>query len=80
MKLTSEELIKLAEEYNSKNLEFEDNIRHNTTVEYRELEDYTARNIIVLICLLKLKEITVDEMLEAWFDEMLEAWLNQLHK
>ena len=72
MKLTSEELIKLAEEYNSKNLEFEDNIRHNTTVEYRELEDYTARNIIVLICLLKLKETTVDEMLE--------AWLNQLHK
>ena len=72
MKLTSEELIKLAEEYNSKNLEFEDNIRDNTTVEYRELEDYTARNIIVLICLLKLKEITIDEMLE--------AYLNHLHK
>ena len=72
MKLTSEELIKLAEEYDSKNLEFEDNIRDNTTVEYRELEDYTARNIIVLICLLKLKEITIDEMLE--------AYLNHLHK
>lgn len=64
MKLTSEELIKLAEEYNSKNVEFEDNIRHNKTIEYRELEDYTERNIIVLICLLKLKEITVDEILE----------------
>ena len=72
MKLTSEELIKLAEEYNSKNLEFEDNIRDNTTVEYRELEDYNARNIIVLLCLLKLKEITIDEMLE--------AFLNHLHK
>ena len=72
MKLTSEELIKLAEEYDSKNLEFENNIRDNTTVEYRELEDYNARNIIVLICLLKLKEITIDEMLE--------AYLNQLHK
>lgn len=72
MKLTSEELIKLAEEYNSKNLEFEDNIRDNTTVEYHELEDYTARNIIVLMCLLKLKEITIDEMLE--------AFLNHLHK
>lgn len=72
MKLTSEELIKLAEEYDSKNLEFEDNIRDNTTVEYRELEDYNARNIIVLLCLLKLKEITIDEMLE--------ACLNQLHK
>ena len=72
MKLTSEELIKLAEEYDSKNLEFEDNIRDNTTVEYRELEDYNARNIIVLLCLLKLKEITIDEMLE--------AGLNQLHK
>ena len=72
MKLTSEELIKLAEEYDSKNLEFEDNIRDNTTVEYRELEDYTARNIIILICLLKLKEINTDEMLE--------AFLNHLHK
>ena len=72
MKLTSEELIKLAEEYNSKNLEFEDNIRDNTTVEYRELEDYNARNMIVLICLLKLKEITIDEMLE--------ACLNHIHK
>lgn len=72
MKLTSEELIELVEEYNSKNLEFEDNIRDNTTVEYRELEDYTARNIIILICLLKLKEINTDEMLE--------AFLNHLHK
>ena len=72
MKLTSEELIKLAEEYDSKNLEFEDNIRDNTTLEYRELKDYNARNIIVLLCLLKLKEITIDEMLE--------ACLNRLHK
>ena len=72
MKLTSEELIELVEEYDSKNLEFEDNIRDNTTVEYRELEDYNERNMIILICLLKLKEITIDEMLE--------ACLNHLHK
>lgn len=72
MKLPSEELIKLVEKYDSKNLEFEDNIRDNTTVDYRELEDYNAGNIIVLLCLLKLKQITIDEMLE--------KCLNQLHK
>lgn len=72
MNLTTEELIKLVEEYDSKNLEFEDNIKDNTNVEYRELEDYNAGNILVLLCLLKLKEITIDEMLE--------SCLNQLHK
>lgn len=70
MKLTSEELIKLVEEYDSKNLEFEDNIRDNTTVEYRELEDYNTGNIIVLLCLLKLKQITIDEILEACLDQL----------
>lgn len=72
MKLTSEELIKLIEEYASKNLEFEDNIRDNTTVECSELEDYTAGNIIVLLCLLKLDQITIDEVLE--------VFLNNPHK
>lgn len=72
MNLTTEELIELVEEHDSKNLEFEDNIRDNTTVDYNELEDYNASNIIVLLCLLKLKEINIDEMLE--------ACLNQLHK
>lgn len=72
MNLTTEELIELVEEHDSKNLEFEDNIRDNTTVDYNELEDYNASNIIVLLCLLKLKEINIDEMLE--------ACLNRLHK
>ena len=72
MNLTTEELIELVEEHDSKNLEFEDNIRDNTAVDYNELEDYNASNIIVLLCLLKLKEINIDEMLE--------ACLNQLHK
>lgn len=72
MNLTTEELIKLLEEYDSKNLEFEYNIRDNTTVEYRELADYNAGNIIVILCLLKLNQLTVDEMLE--------QCLNQLHK
>lgn len=72
MNLTTEELIELVEEHDSKNLEFEDNIRDNTTVDYNELEDYNASNIIVLLCLLKLHNINIDEMLE--------ACLNQLHK
>lgn len=72
MKLTSEELIKLVEEYDSKNLEFEDNIRDNTAVEDSDLEDYNAGNIIVLLCLIKLDQVTIDEALE--------VFLNNLHK
>lgn len=70
MNLTTEELIKLVEEYDSKNLEFEDNIRDNTTVEYSELEDYNAGNIIVLLCLIKLNQITMDEMLKKCLDDL----------
>lgn len=72
MMLTSEELIKLVEEYDSKSLEFEDNTMDNTTVEYSELEEYIVGNIIVLLCLIKLNQITIDEMLE--------QCLNNLHK
>lgn len=70
MNLTTEELIKLVEEYDSKNLEFEDNIRDNTMVDYSELEDYNAGNIIVLLCLIKLNAITIDEMLEKCLDNL----------
>lgn len=70
MNLTTEELIRLVEEYDSKNLEFEDNIRDNTTVDYSELEYYNAGNIIVLLCLIKLNQITMDEMLELCLDDL----------
>lgn len=70
MNLTAEELIKLVEEYDSKNLEFEDNIRDNTMVDYSELEEYNAGNIIVLLCLIKLNTITIDEMLEKCLDNL----------
>lgn len=66
MNLTAEELIKLVEEYDSKNLEFED----NTMVDYSELEEYNAGNIIVLLCLIKLNTITIDEMLEKCLDNL----------
>lgn len=72
MKLTNEELIKLVEEYDSKAVEFEEKIRGNTLVKISELEDYNAGNVIVLLCLIKLKQITIEEMLE--------GCLNQLHK
>lgn len=72
MKLTNEELIKLVEEYDSKAAEFEDKIRDNTPFKYSELTDYNAGNVIVLLSLIKMKQITIDEMLE--------QCLNQLHK
>ena len=72
MNLTTEELIKLVEEYDLKARSFEDKIKDNTTIEYRELEEYNAGNVIMLLCLIKLKQITIDEMLE--------GCLNQLHK
>jgi hypothetical protein len=70
MNLTTEELIKLVEEYDLKARTFEDKIKDNTTIEYRELEDYNATNITILLCLVKLKQITIDEMLEACLDQL----------
>ena len=72
MKLTNEELIKLVEEYDSKAIEFEDKIRNNTTVKYSELEEYNARNAISLLSLIKMNQITIEEMLE--------QCVNQLYK
>lgn len=72
MKLTNEELIKLVEEYDSNAIEFEDKIRDTTQIKFSELEEYNAGNVIVLLSLIKMNQITIDEMLE--------QCLNQLHK
>ena len=64
MNLTSEELIKLAEEYDSKTMEFEKNIVRYTGLERSDLEEYQTGAILVLVALMKLKQVTIDEMLE----------------
>lgn len=72
MNLTSEELIKLVEEHDSKAAEFEKNIGRYTDLNHSELEDYNTSSILVLLGLIKLKQATVDEVFE--------QCLNQLHK
>lgn len=72
MNLTTEELNKLVDEHDLKARFFEDKINDTTTIKYRELEEYNAGNVVMLLCLIKLKQITIDEMLE--------GCLNQLHK
>lgn len=64
MNLTSEELLKLIEEHDSKAVEFEENIVRYTGLERSELEEYNTSSIIVLLGLIKLKQATVDEILE----------------
>ena len=64
MNLTSEELIELAEEYDSKTMEFEKNIVRYTGLERSDLEEYQTGAILVLVALMKLKQVTIDEMLE----------------
>ena len=64
MNLTSEELIKLVEEYDSKTIEFEKNIVRYTGLERSDLEEYQTGAILVLVALMKLKQVTIDEMLE----------------
>lgn len=64
MNLTSEELIKLVEEYDSKTMEFEKNIVRYTGLERSDLEEYQTGAILVLVALMKLKQVTIDEMLE----------------
>ena len=64
MNLTSEELIKLVEEYDSKTMEFEKNIVRYTGLERSDLEEYQTDAILVLVALMKLKQVTIDEMLE----------------
>ena len=64
MSLTTEELIKLLEEHDSKAEEFEKNIVRYTGLNHSELEEYNTNNIIVLLCLIKLNQATVDEILE----------------
>lgn len=72
MNLTTTELIKLVKEYDSKAVEFEKNIVRYTDVNYSDLEKYNTTTIIVLLGLIKLKETTVDEVLE--------HCVNKLHK
>lgn len=64
MNLTSEELIKLVEEYDSKAVEFEKNIVRYTGLNNSDLEEYQTSSIIVLLSLIKINETTVDEVLE----------------
>lgn len=64
MSLTTKELLKLVEEHDSKAVEFEKNIVRYTDLERSELEEYNTSSIIVLLGLIKLKQTTVDEILE----------------
>ena len=64
MNLTSEELIKLVEYHDSKTMEFEKNIVRYTGLERSDLEEYQTGAILVLVALMKLKQVTIDEMLE----------------
>ena len=64
MNLTTEELIKLVETHDAKAVEFEKNIVKYTGLERSELEKYNTSSIIVLLGLIKLKQATVDEILE----------------
>nr|DAE25886.1 MAG TPA: hypothetical protein [Siphoviridae sp. ctu8P6] len=72
MNLTTEELIKLVEEHDSKAVEFEENIVRYTGLNHSELEEYNTSSIIVLLGLIKLNQATVDEILE--------SCVNNLHK
>ena len=64
MNLTSEELIKLVEAYDSKTMEFEKNIVRYTGLERSDLKEYQTGAILVLVALMKLKQVTIDEMIE----------------
>lgn len=72
MKLTNEELIKLVETHDAKAVEFEKNIVRYTGLNRSELDEYNTSSIIVLLGLIKLKQATVDEVLE--------HCVNNLHK
>ena len=72
MNLTTEELIKLVEDHDAKAVEFEKNIVKYKGLERSELDEYNTSSMIVLLGLLKLKQSTVDEVLE--------SCLNHLHK
>lgn len=72
MSLTTEELLKLIKECDSKAMDFEKNIVRYTGLDHSDLEEYMTSSIILLLCLIKIKETTVDELLE--------KYLNNLHK
>lgn len=72
MNLTTEQLIELVEECDSKAMEFENNIVKYTSFGDRDVLEYTSNSLIVLLGLIKLKQTTVDEVLE--------ECLNNLHK
>lgn len=72
MNLTTEQLIELVEECDSKAMEFENNIAKYTPFGDRDVLEYTSNSLIVLLGLIKLKQTTVDEVLE--------GCLNNLHK
>lgn len=72
MNLTTEELIKLVEEHDSKAAELEKDIVRYTGMNHSKLEEYNTSNILVLLGLINLDQVTIDEVFE--------QCLNQLHK
>lgn len=64
MNLTTEELIKLVEEYDSQCIEFEKDVVNYTNIERWELEKYLKSAMILTLGLMKFNNLTVDEMLE----------------
>nr|DAF84400.1 MAG TPA: hypothetical protein [Caudoviricetes sp.] len=66
MNLTTEELIKLVQECDSKAVEFENNIVKYTAFCDSDVLEYISNSLIVILGLIKLKKTTVDEVLEKY--------------
>lgn len=70
MKLTTHEILELTEKHDSIATEFEQALVEKSNVSFENLVSYHNSSIIVLLGLMKLNNLTIDEMLDSCIKDL----------
>lgn len=70
MKLTTNEILELTEKHDSIATEFEQALVEKNNVSFENLVSYHNSSIIVLLGLMKLNNLTIDEMLDSCIKDL----------
>lgn len=70
MKLTTNEILELTEKHDSIATEFEQALVEKSNVSFENLVSYHNSSIIVLLGLMKLNNLTIDEMLDSCIKDL----------
>lgn len=70
MNLTTNEIVELTEKHDSIATEFEQGLVEKSNISFEDLVSYHNSSIIVLLGLMKLNNLTIDEMLDSCIKDL----------